>query len=201
MLSEKMRESVGKYAKTAKSLKHYKVPKLAELLLRDHVMGEVQRWYSPDFIVLDGCPLMNLVAWASLYKEKHFDSDACGTTLRLLSGQGDAVSHNDPVYAKFPELAALRRLRLASMRLPDAVIMLDVDPRISVARIKRRGEKRQVHETEEKLAKLRRGYSMVCDVAEKEFDIPVRVLDGREEIGTLAANGLAILGEDRSKGD
>ena len=37
-----------------RSLKSYKVPKLAELLLRDHVVGEVRRWYAPDAIVMDG---------------------------------------------------------------------------------------------------------------------------------------------------
>jgi 1-acyl-sn-glycerol-3-phosphate acyltransferase len=199
LLTEKVRQSVGKYAKTARSLKHYKVPKLAELLLRDHMMGEVERWYSPDFIVLDGCPLMNLAAWAKLYKEEHFDSEACGTALRILSGQGDAITHGDPVYAKFPELTALRRLRLTSMRLPNKVVMLDVDPTVSVARITKRGQQRQVHETEEKLTRLREGYCLVCDVVKKEFEISTRIVDGDADIDTLVASALAFLDENREK--
>jgi len=199
LLSEKVREAVGKYAKTAKSLKHYKAPKLAELLLRDHIMGEVARWYSPDFIVLDGCPLMNLAAWANLYKEDRFDADACATALRVLSGQCDTVAREDPVFAEFPELAALRRLRLTSMKLPDAVIMLDVEPAVSVARIESRGEQRQVHETEDKLAKLRAGYRLVCNVVQTEFGIPTRILDGDATIDVLAATALAFVGENLGK--
>ena len=66
LFTEKAREALGRYAKTAKSLKHYKIPKLAEILLRDHILGEVQRWYTPDIIVQDGCPLINLAAWTKL---------------------------------------------------------------------------------------------------------------------------------------
>jgi 1-acyl-sn-glycerol-3-phosphate acyltransferase len=200
LLSEKVREAIGKYAKTAKSLKHYKVPKLTELLLRDHIMGEAERWYSPDFIVLDGCPLLNLAAWANLYKQEHFDADACGRALRILSGRGDAGAHNDPVFTTFPELAALRRLRLASMKLPDAVIMLDVEPAVSAVRIKRRGEKRQVHETEGKLVELRAGYRLVCDVVQTEFDIPTRILNGDAAIDVLVAAVLAFIEENRGGG-
>jgi len=199
LLTEKVREAVGRYAKTAKSLKHYKIPKMAELLLRDHIMGEVQRWYSPDILVLDGCPLINLAAWAKIYKGEYFDTDACSAALRILSGKDEATGKDDTVLAKFPELAALKRFGLASMRLPDAVIMLDVAPSVSVARIKGRGEKRQVHETEEKLAKLREGYLMVCDVVKTEFNIHTRVVDGQAEIGQLTASAIAFIEQGRGK--
>ena len=199
LLTEKVRQSVGKYAKTARSLKHYKVPKLAELLLRDQIMADVERWYSPDFIVLDGSPLMNLAAWANIYKEEHFDAAACGTALRVLSGQGHTVAPRDAVFTRFPELASLRRLRLTSMRLPAIAIMLDVEPAVSVARIKSRGEQRQVHETEEKLTKLRDGYRLVCDVVETEFDVQTLILDGHATIDALAESALAFVAEHRDK--
>lgn len=193
LLTEKVREALARYAKTAKSLKQYKIPKLAELLLRDHIMGEVQRWYTPDIIVQDGCPLINLAAWAKLYREEYFDTEVCSKAIRILTGKREAIRKDDPIFVKFHELAALRRFRLDHMRLPDAVIMLDVAPAVSIQRIKNRGEQRQVHETEEKLAKLREGYLLVTQVVEKEFNIPTRILDGESEIDKVTASAIEFV--------
>jgi len=195
LLTEKVREAVGRYAKAAKSLKNYKIPKMAELLLRDHIMGEVQRWYSPDIIVLDGCPLINLTAWAKLYKGEYFDTDVCSVALKILTGKGKSFRKDDPIFAKFPELAALKRFKLTNMKLPDAVIMLDVSPAVSIMRIQSRGERRQVHETKEKLAKLREGYLMVCNFIKKEFNIPARILDGESELDKVTASALEFVEE------
>jgi len=198
LLTEKVREAVGRYAKTAKSLKKYKIPKMAELLLRDHIMGEVQRWYSPDVIVLDGCPLINLTAWAKLYKGEYFDMDTCSSAMRILSGRTEITKKDEPLLEKIPELAALKRFKLTHMKLPDALIMLDVDPGISITRIQSRGERKQVHETEEKLAKLREGYLMVCNSVKKEFEIPTCVLDGESGIDKVTASALEFI-EDVSE--
>lgn len=199
LLTERVREAVGAYAKTAKSLKHYKAPKMAELFLRDRIMGEAERWYSPGLVVLDGCPLMNLAAWSRLYLGDRLDVEACAAALRVLSCSGDEVPRNDPVFAKVPELATLKRLHLPSMKLPDAVIMLDVDPAVSVSRIESRGEKRQVHETEEKLANLREGYLLVCDAVKTSFGIPTLILDGHSSMKSLAALALEFIEENRGE--
>ncbi len=193
LLTEKVREALGRYAKTARSLKHYKIPKLAEILLRDHIMGEVQRWYTPDIIVQDGCPLINLAAWAILYREEYVDTDVCAKAIRILTGKRESIKKDDPIFKKFQELAALKRFRLDHMRLPDAVIMLDVAPAVSMQRIQSRGEQMQVHETEEKLAKLREGYLLVTQVVAKEFAIPTRILDGALELDKLTASAFEFV--------
>ena len=64
MLTEKLREYIGGYAKKAESLKFYKIPKLTELILRNYLIHEVSRWYLPDLIIIDGSPLLNMIAWA-----------------------------------------------------------------------------------------------------------------------------------------
>jgi len=192
LLTEKLREALGRYAKTAKSLKQYKIPKLAELLLRDHIMGEVQRWYTPDIIVQDGCPLINLAAWAKLYKEEYFDTEVCTKAIRILTGKREAIRKDDPIFEKFHEMAVFRCLRLDHMRLPDAVIFLDVAPAVSIQRIQSRGEQRQVHETEEKLAKLREGYLLVTQLVEIEFNIPTRILDGESQSDKVTATAIEI---------
>jgi len=199
LLTEKLREALGRYAKTAKSLKQYKIPKLAEILLRDHILGEVQRWYTPDIIVQDGCPLINLAAWAKLYKEEYFDTEVCAKAIRILTGKREAIRKDDPIFTKFHELAVFRRFRLDHMRLPDAVIFLDVAPAVSIQRIQSRGEQRQVHETEEKLAKLREGYLLVTQVVEKEFNIPTRILDGESEIDKVTTSAIEFVKGSRPR--
>lgn len=199
LLTEKVREALGRYAKRAKSLKHYKIPKMAELLLRDHIMGEVQRWYTPNIIVQDGCPLINIGAWARLYKGEYFDEEACSKAIKIITGKGKGIRKDDPIFKKLHELAALKRFRLDHMRLPDAVIMLDVAPAVSIQRIQSRGEQKQAHETEEKLAKLREGYLLVTKVVEKEFHIPTRILEGEQEIGTVTDSAIEFVKEFDSK--
>jgi 1-acyl-sn-glycerol-3-phosphate acyltransferase len=195
--SERIRRALGSYAKTAKSLKHYKIPKLAELLLRDHLMEQVRRWYAPDSIVLDGSPLINLTAWARLYKKEGLDAATCAKAMRVMTGRDEGIERSDAIYVTLPELAALKRLRLARMELPSAVAMLDVDPDVSIARIASRGEKMQVHETEEKLSRLREGYLMVCDVVREEFGLAVEVLDGNAALDDVTATAIRFAREHK----
>ncbi len=175
--------------------KRYKAPKLAELLLRDHLLGEVQRWYAPEVLVLDGAPLINLLAWARIYKGPEFDPSVCATALQILLGRGENVSRKDPRLAKLPELAALQRLNLAHMRLPDVAIFLDVEPALAFRRITARGEKTQVHETEEKLGELREGYLEVCGVVESECGLPMRVVGGSPDIESVIDSALSFIRE------
>jgi len=194
LYTEKVREAIGRYAKTARSLKHYKVPKMAELLLRNDVMGKAERWYSPSFIVSDGHPLLNLAAWTVLYKGDDLDTETLTKAMRVLTDSGD-IPKDDAVFQRFPELAALKRLGLAGMRLPDAIIMLDVQPAVSMSRILSRGVQQQVHETQEKLTKLRGGYLKVCDVVKTEFRVPTLVADGGQSLEVVEASVLSFVEE------
>ncbi|MBT8396440.1 MAG: hypothetical protein KJN92_05725, partial [Gemmatimonadetes bacterium] len=195
LLTEKLREAIGRRAKTAKSLKSYKIPKVAELVLRDTVLGQVKRWYNPDVILSDGSPLLNITAWVRLYRQEEPDDAVLASAMEILSGS-DEVGKDDPAWDTFPELAAMRRLRIPALRKPDAVLFLDVDPALSVQRIESRGESRQVHETQEKLARLREGYLSVCRILDSRLGIPARVLDGHqgiEEVTMAALHALAAM--------
>ncbi|MCK5651704.1 MAG: hypothetical protein KAJ42_10020, partial [Gemmatimonadetes bacterium] len=52
----------------------------------------------------------------------------------------------------------------------------------------------QVHETEEKLGRLREGYRMVCRVLEEQLGVPARTLDGRGTIAEVADVAVRELG-------
>lgn len=194
LVTEALRQAIGRRAKTARSLKSYKIPKLAELFLRDHVLGEVKRWYAPDLVVSDGCPLLNMTAWARLYRQEEPDDSLLASAMGVLAGRVEA-SRGDPVFRAFPELMAMERLPLPHLRSPDAVLFLDVDPAVSVERIGSRGEARQVHETREKLARLREGYRSVCRALEGEWGLPVRILDGHRPLDEVLATALHAVRE------
>jgi 1-acyl-sn-glycerol-3-phosphate acyltransferase len=194
LVAEKLREAIGRRAKTARSLKSYKVPKLAELLLRDHIVGQVKRWYGPDLIVTDGSPLLNMTAWARLYREEEPDDALLSSALGVLSGKG-TVDGEGAAFEAFPELGSMKRLHLAHLRCPDAVLFLDVDPAVSVERIQSRGEDRQVHETTEKLERLRNGYRCVCRFLEPEWQVSARIVDGQKSLEEVTAAALEALRE------
>jgi 1-acyl-sn-glycerol-3-phosphate acyltransferase len=167
--SERVRQALGRYAKTAKNLKYYKVPKLAELLLRDHLLGETRRWHRPAVAVMDGSPLINLTAWARLYKEELFDPRVSAAAIRILTGRDEGLGATPPELRRLPELSALKRLRLTRLSLPDAVVMLDVAPEVCMRRIHGRGKRIQPHETEERLTRT---------VAQAARGVPDGVRDG-----------------------
>ncbi len=163
LITNKLRLWVGQKAKKAKNLAHYKIPKLTELLLRDRLLSEVERWYRPNIIFMDGAPLLNMTAWACLFREEHFNEEVCLKAIDVLTG-GDELTKDDSIYSQFPELLALRKLNLNHLHLPDIIFFLDIDPATSIERIHSRGEDIQAHENLEKLSKLRAAYQLVCNV-------------------------------------
>ncbi|MCK5352725.1 hypothetical protein KAJ77_09090, partial [bacterium] len=61
-------------------------------------------------------------------------------------------------------------------------------------------ERVQVHESTEKLARLRDGYLMVCDVLKSDFGLPVMVIDGGQGFETVMASALEFIEEKYSSG-
>jgi len=190
LLVNELRQWMGRSSKNAKNLARYKIPKLAELLLRDRLLTEVERWYRPDQIFMDGCPLLNMTAWAILFHEASFDEELCAKALQVLTGNC-SLPKSDAVFTKLPELNALRQLNLTHLHLPDAVVFLDVDPSVSMKRIVSRGQTVQAHENEEKLTKLRKAYHMVCDALEETT--PVCRLSADHDLDTLAQQAWAFV--------
>jgi len=193
LLTEKLRTWIGAQAKQAKSLGRYKIPKLTELLLRDRLLREAGRWYRPESIFMDGMPLLNLSAWAILYREEHFTAEVCAEAMSILAGRKEKIRRDDAVLRQFPELKRLQQLRLDRLHMPDVTIFLDVPPAVCLNRIESRGGRRQVHETEEKLAKLQAAYHLVCTVLASEWQLPVLILDGNRELEQVVAEAKDFL--------
>jgi len=190
LIVNELRQWVGRKSKKAQNLSRYKIPKLAELLLRDRLLTEVQRWYRPDQIIMDGSPLLNMTAWATLFHEDCFNEEVCAKALHVLTGHDD-LPKNDRIFTQLPELNALRKLNLNHLHLPDAVVFLDVDPKVSIERIKSRGQMVQAHENQQKLTKLSKAYHVVCDILEKT--VHVYRLSGDDDLDLLAQRTYAFV--------
>jgi len=189
LITERLRERIGSYAKGARSLKSYKIPKLAELLLRNHLIREAGRWYNPDYVITDGSPLLNILSWAVLYKDELLDAAKCEQALRVLSGN-DRGCCATAVQREFPELSTLKRLGLNRLIVPDMIIFLDVPADEACRRIASRAQRRQVHETEDKLDLLRKAYQRVCRVVQETCGVPLLITDGTQprEVVTSAVS-------------
>jgi 1-acyl-sn-glycerol-3-phosphate acyltransferase len=198
LVTNELRKWVGRQAKSARNLARYRIPKLAELLLRDRLLSDVHRWYRPDHIFMDGSPLLNMMGWAILYHEDAFNEEVCTTALNILTGKY-VCSKRDPIFKQFPELLTLRKLNLTHLHLPDLVLFLDVDPAVCMERITSRGEAVQAHENIEKLTKLRKAYGLVCDVLQKTR--PVCRLDGDKSQEQITDEAMDFLRANRSTAD
>ncbi|MBT7787741.1 MAG: hypothetical protein HN757_02535 [Calditrichaeota bacterium] len=190
---ERVRQIIGNYAKTAKSLKHYKIPKLTELILRNSLFTEVQKWYNPGLIVMDGAPLLNIIAWAILYKGDALTNENCSKLITILNGENCDIPPSDAVFKEFQELVYLKRFNLNSMIMPDMVFMVDVLPETSIQRINLRGETKQVHETEDKLTRLRQAYLQLCEVIETQRENPVHIVSGESVQEKVSADCLEVI--------
>jgi 1-acyl-sn-glycerol-3-phosphate acyltransferase len=190
LITNELRKWVSRKAKSAQNLAFYKIPKITELLLRDRLLTEVRKWYRPEFIFMDGSPLLNMTGWAILYRENFFNEEACAKALEILAGT-DHLPDSDAIFKQFPELLGLRKLHLNHLALPDAVIFLDVEPEVCISRIMSRGEKVQPHENIEKLTKLSNAYRLVCDVLSRK--LPVLRLSGDNDLEQLGAAAAAFI--------
>ena len=186
LATERVRRELSRRAKAARSLGGYKLPKLAEMLMRELLQSECRRWLDPAWIVLDGSPLLNLAAWVSLYREGDFDPDFCAAALLQLAGRETAPR-------RYPALRQLRLLVPFRLALPAAAVRIELPATDAVARIASRGAARQVHETEASLDRLQQGYAAVCQVVAERLGLTVLTLDGRDSPESLATAAAEIV--------
>ena len=192
-VTERLRHSIHAMAKHATSLRTYKIPKLTDLFLRDRLARIMAKKYHPPTIVTDGSSLLNMIAWASLYKERVLPAETCARAIGVLTGDPVPGDDLEALFETFPELSIIKRARLNKLTLPDCCLFLDVSAAEACRRISERRETKQVHETEESLDRLRSAYLEVCRAVETSWDTRVHILDGsigREDMMVAAAQAV-----------
>jgi thymidylate kinase len=197
LVKERLRAWLQARSKHAESLARYKIPKLTELLLRDALLGEAKRWYGPDVVIMDGSPLLNMTAWSVLYREEPLSEAFCAQVVGILAGRTPSTASHKALFEEFPVLRTMQRLRLTRLSLPDAIVFLDVEPTVAMQRIRARGEDVQVHETEEKLARLRAAYTQVVAATKKELGRPAYVFSGDQDADYVSAAVLGLIAQER----
>jgi len=157
---ELLRQWFASYSKHSSNLAVYKIPKLIELILRDLIVKRIARNGDTELIVIDGCPVINLLAWATIYHEDIFNARRCSIALTTLTG-GSGVKVIQPELRCVPEISLMKRLHLDNFQLPDTTLFLDLKPELAIQRVEARNEFRQAHERIDQLAKLRTGYKVL----------------------------------------
>jgi deoxyadenosine/deoxycytidine kinase len=171
---------------------------MIEIILRDIMIKKIERWYFSGILFMDGSPLMNLTAWSIIYKEDRFTEDSCLKILKILSSQQNDVPAHDKIYDDFSELRKVKFLGINKFNMPDMIIFLDVAPEVSIGRIEQRGQNKQVHETPEKLGKLRKAYKHTCKVAKEYFDIPTLIVEGNDTRENILKNARDFISQQMS---
>jgi adenylate kinase family enzyme len=188
-----LKQCLHRLAKGADRLTGYKLAKLAELVTRCGIQEVMTLKFRPAVAAADGHPLINILAWGILAYPERFSPELCRETLDLLTGRGDLPARRLFFFARtMPEVLALRWW--AGLQPPDLVLFLAVPPDAAIRRIVQRGEKRQLHETPEQLARLQEAYATVTGLLRAEYGVEVhRIEAGERAVPDIMAEALRLV--------
>jgi thymidylate kinase len=190
-----VRRMLSKHAKRATSLQTYKLPKLTELLMRDYLIKEVDRWYDASIVVQDGSPLLNMAGWAALYHGPESLDSMLIDGIAVLAGRSPQFHDLNSIYSHFSEINILSRLGLNRLKIPDALVLLDISPECACDRIQQRGKLRQPHENIDKLTRLRQAYLRVERLISQHWNVRSLVLNGDANIKDISKNALKFFNQ------
>ncbi|MFA5141003.1 MAG: 1-acyl-sn-glycerol-3-phosphate acyltransferase [Elusimicrobiota bacterium] len=167
-----LKQTLHRLAKASRIPLGYKLAKLAELAMRRHLQDVITLKFRPHAVVYDGHPLVNVAAWGTLAYPELFNERRCAEALGIMSGRGEPSLF---YLRRMPEVLALRLF--ARFDLPDAMVLLKLDPGTAMRRIESRGEEKQMHETAEKLGRLQKAYEAVGRLLRERYGVRVLELD------------------------
>ncbi len=151
--------------------------KLAQLVIQEHIARKLATIHQPDVIFSDGNLLLSSAGRAINYVYSGRNSismEASGEAHSYVHALYDYVFTGTPLPQKLTQpisgLKLMRWLRwvdqkfkLDLLRLPDAMIFLDIAPEAALARLKRKGEKLDDHENIYDLTQAQAMYWGVVD--------------------------------------
>lgn len=153
--------------------KVYPFLKLAQMLCQDSAAQELTRRYDVQVMVSDGNVLLSATGRAANYRRPASDGDVAKVTetpcVEDLAALFAYMTDGKPLSVKsatrLPPMQRARRidrwcraLGMSGVWLPDAVIFLDLPPRLALRRIAGRHQKVDRHENEADLAQAREMY-------------------------------------------
>jgi len=140
--------------------------KLVHLVLQERTVRCIEARYRPDVIFCDGNLLLSSAGRAVNYIDPETDASDPFVSIRALY---EFVMHGEPLpdatAQRIPGLRLMRylrlldeRLQLRLMQLPDALIFLDVDPAVALARLRAKGGRLDRHENIQDMTQARTMY-------------------------------------------
>ncbi len=166
--------------------------KLAQLVLQERIARKLATTHQPDVVFSDGNLILSSAGRAINYVHSAPGSvfkEAAGSAQSYVQALYDYVFTGTPLPLQLaqpiPGLKLMRWLRwfdqkfkLDILRLPDAIIFLDIAPEAALARLKRKGETLDDHENLYDLSQAQAMYGGVVDFfRQSQGDKNVAVID------------------------
>ncbi len=178
VLGIKLKSGLGFMVKKAKDKLTYEISKLSELVVRSKIQEALTERYTPNIVLTDGSPLINMLGWGVYYHPQRFNERDYLDLLQYLTAEKKIPFLSTSFYLKnIPELVLINRVYKAKLQVPDIIFFLKVNPRIALQRITQRGKELQMHEQENFLRKLQEAYIFVCKIMEQHFKTKVFEID------------------------
>ena len=168
----RMKLILGRRVKGIKNRKLYRIFKFIELLMRVKIFYLINRKYSPEIILTDGSPLINILGWGHYYCPDIYGKELCEEAIKYMTGT--KIPKNRKVFFKkhSREMLAINRLGV-KFHVPELVFLLKVTPEEAINRIKHRHEEIQVHETKTFLSNLQDSYEIICNILKKSKTVSI----------------------------
>ncbi|MDD2715814.1 MAG: diacylglycerol kinase family protein [Candidatus Wallbacteria bacterium] len=165
---------IGSLIKFSRNEYLYEIGKLTELLCRSRIQNEIVNGFSPDLIITDGAPLINIMGWGRHYRPEAFNEAEYERCITYLSGGKKLDLSNGLRYlSSIPEIVWAGWIFRTSLQIPGNVIFLKVAPETALERIEQRGGKTQSHEQREFLRTLQEAYEFTLRILEDKFGVRV----------------------------
>lgn len=161
---------LGKKAKNLKNRTFYKLLKFIELIYRVRIQREIEQKYRPQYIITDGCALINMIAWGNYYYSDLFNEKQCKEVIQYMTGTRIPLKRSRFYYTHLREVFLINLLRIR-FQLPDILVFLTVSPSAALERIAARKKRKQVHESIDFLANLQDAYHLTCKILKDQIRI------------------------------
>jgi 1-acyl-sn-glycerol-3-phosphate acyltransferase len=178
----RIRRWIGTLARVFRTGERYKGDRFAELVDRAQVEEVLGKRPAARFVVTDGSPLVDLLAWADAdFYRGVLDDAGIHHLLQFLSGERQIPFSKWWNYIrKAPEVWLLNTFELAQPPVPHVLVLVDLAVPRALERMRQRGEAQAKYENEAFLGRLVDGYRSVA-----------RVLARRRKVACFEVNPLA----------
>ncbi len=190
----RFRRWVGALARIVRTRDRQTGQRFAELVDRAQVEEVLGQRPAARFVVTDGSPLVDLLAWADadLYRGV-FDDAGIHHLSQFLSGERQIpFSRWWKFVRKAPEVWLLNTFELAQPPVPDVLVFVDVPVTRLLERLRQRGDVLRAHENESFLERLVEGYRHVGRVLARRrrvlcFDVDPTAVGGADPVTAVEA--------------